>query len=178
MRKGILFAIAALSFLAGCQANKEAGIPVEPKWKGAPYRIALDTQAPKPNPAGISLPGIKFTANPDALERRATLVVRIDTSGVKSKQSADGEPAMDQMVMAPVDISGPEGALPASYMDATDKELATLVGAYCIRGKVKIRVLLAQSSLSPHAGDAEIDTKRLSDWLPVEVDFRNPHPRC
>jgi hypothetical protein len=180
VRKGILFAVGGVVLLAGCQdqGNKNAGIPVEPKWKGAPYHIALDTQTPKPNPAGISIPDIKYTANPDALERRATLVVRIDTSGVKRKETADGQPMMDQMVMAPVDISGADGALPTDYMDATDKALAPLLGAYCMKGKVKLTVAIAKSSVTPHAGDAELTEKRLSDWLPVEVDFKNPHPKC
>jgi len=180
VKKGILCAIGGLVLLAGCgdQGSKAPGIPIEPKWKGAPYRIAFDTAAPRPNPAGIALPVIKFTANPDALERRATLVVRFDASGVKRAKSAEDQPMMDQMVMAPVDVSGAEGALPADYMDATDKGLAKLLGAYCLNGKVKIKVLLAQSSINPQAGDAELNTKRLSDWLPIELPFKNPHPKC
>jgi hypothetical protein len=183
VRKGIVlaavFAMGGLAFLAGCgNQGKEAGIPVGPKWKGAPYRIAFDTAAPKPNPAGLSIPIIKFTANPDALETRATLIVRFDSSGVKRAQAAQDQPSMDQMVMAPVDVSGADGALPADYMDATDKELAKLLGAYCIKGKVKLSVALAKSSLSPQPGDAELDNKRLSDWLPIELPFKNPHPKC
>jgi hypothetical protein len=85
---------------------------------------------------------------------------------------------MNQMIMAPVDIPGTEGALPADYMDAADKDLSKFLGAYCIKGKVKISLALARSSLSQQAGDAEIDSKRLSDWLPVEVVFKNTHPKC
>ncbi len=85
---------------------------------------------------------------------------------------------MDQMILHPVDISGAEGSLPADYMDAADKGLATLLGAYCMNGKVKITVALVQSSISPQAGDAELTAKRLSDWLPIEVVFKNPHPKC
>ena len=83
MRKGIILAIGGLALLAGCgnQGDKASNVPVEPKWKGAPYRIAFDTQAAKPNPAGVTIPAIKYTANPDALEKRAILVVRFDTSG-------------------------------------------------------------------------------------------------
>ena len=175
MRKKIILAIGGLALLAGCgdQGAKAPGIPVAPKWKGPAYRISFDTQAPKPNPAGVSLPGIKFTANPDALERRASLIVRFDASGVKKDT-----PVMDQMIMAPVDISGAEGALPADYMDRADQGLAQLLGAYCMKGKVKVNVLLTRSSISPQAADAEIDEKRLSDWLPIEVTFKNPHPKC
>jgi hypothetical protein len=170
-------AIAALALLTGCgnQQDKASNLPVQPKWKGAPYHIAFDTKAAKPNPAGITIPDIKYTANPDALERRATLVVKFDTSAVT--KSKDG-PIMNQMVMAPVDISGPEGALPADYMDATDKELARFLGAYCMKGKIKVSVLIAKSSLTSNPGDAELDEKRLSDWLPIEIVFKNPHPKC
>ncbi len=175
MRKGIMLAIGGLVLLAGCgsQGNKTAGIPVEPKWKGVPYHIAFDTQATKPNPAGVTIPVVKFTANPEALEKRAVLVIRFDAS-----EAAKNAPAMNKMIMSPVDISGAEGALPADYMAAADKDLSTFLGAYCIKGKVKISVALARSSLSNQAGDAEVDSKRLSDWLPIEVAFKNPHPKC
>lgn len=148
MRKGIILAIGALTFLAGCgnQGDKASNIPVTPKWKGPAYHIAFDTPPAKPNPAGITIPGIKYTANPDALETRASLVVRFDTSGA-SKQG----PKMDQMIMAPVDIHGTEGALPADYLDAADKGLSRIIGAYCMKGKIKMSVALARSSLSPQA---------------------------
>jgi hypothetical protein len=175
MRNGILIVIAALVFLAGCgnQGDKTAGIPIGPKWKGAPYRLAFDTKAPKPNPAGVTIPGIKYTANPDELEKRAILVVRFDASGVTKSG-----PLMNQMIMAPVDIAGAEGALPADYMSMADKDLSRLLGAYCMKGKVKLTVALARSSLAPQARDAEVDAKRLSDWAPIEVEFKNPHPKC
>jgi hypothetical protein len=80
--------------------------------------------------------------------------------------------------MAPVDVSGTEGALPTDYMDATDKELAKFLGAYCIKGKIKITVAIAKSSLSSQPTESELDTKRLSDWLPIEVVFKNPHGGC
>ena len=161
MRKGIILAIGGLAFLAGCgnQGDKASNIPVTPKWKGAPYHIAFDTKAAKPNPAGVTIPAIKYTANPDALEKRASLVVRFDASGV-TKQG----PMMNQMIMAPVDISGTEGALPADYMDLADKELSTFLGAYCIKGKIKISVALARSSLTSQATDAEVD-----DEAPVRL---------
>jgi hypothetical protein len=175
VRKGIILAIGGLALLAGCgnQGDKASNIPVKPKWPGVPYHIAFDTQAAKPNPAGVTIPAIKYTANPEALERRASLVVRFDASGVKKDQ-----PIMDQMIIGPFDISGAEGAVPADYMDLADKGLARLLGAYCMKGKVKISVALARSSLAPQAGDAEISQKRLSDWLPIEVVFKNPRPKC
>jgi hypothetical protein len=171
----IATAIGGLALLAGCgsQADKAANAPAQPKWKGAPYRIAFDTQAVKPNPSGVTIPEIKYTANPDAVERRASLVVKFDTSGA-TKQV----PMANRMIMAPVDISGAEGALPADYMAEADKGLARFLGVYCIKGKVKITVALARSSLSNQGNDAEIDAKRLSDWLPFEVTFKNPHPGC
>jgi hypothetical protein len=172
VRKGTLCAIGALAILTGCE-EKAANVPVPPKWKGPPYHIALDPKPAKPNPAGVTIPAITYNANPDALERRAALVVRLDASGVKSDQ-----PIRDQMVMAPVDISGAEGALPASYLDSADQSLAKLLAAYCMKGKVKITVLLVRSSVSPQAGDAELNDKRLSDWLPIELDFKNPHAKC
>ena len=176
MRKGIiLLAIGGLAFLAGCQnqGSNAPGIPVGPKWKGLPYHISLDTQAGKPNAAGVTIPMIKYTANPDALEKRVSLVVRFDTTAAKD----EGSPT-NKMIMAPVDISGETGALPVVYMDTADKELATYLGAYCMKGKVKISVALARSSLSSRAIDTEVEDKRLSDWLPVEVVFKNPHPKC
>jgi hypothetical protein len=179
LRKGIIFAIGlaigGLALLAGCgsQGNKDAGIPVGPKWKGAPYRIALDTKVAKPNPAGATIPLIKFSANPDALERRAILVVRFDDLGVTKYP-----PSVNKMILAPVDIAGAESALPADYMDMASKNLATFLGTYCAKGKVKISVALVRSSLTNNAADAEVDAKRLSDWVPLEIVFKNPHPKC
>jgi hypothetical protein len=175
LRKGIILAIGGLVLLAGCgnQGDKASNVPVKPKWQGAPYHVAFDTHAAKPNPAGVTIPVVKFTANPDALEKRVSLIVRFDASAVTKHG-----PMMNQLILAPVDIHGAEGALPADYMDAADKGLANFLSAYCIKGKIKISVALARSSLSIQAGDAEIDQKRLSDWLPIEVVFKNPHPKC
>jgi hypothetical protein len=178
LRKGIIVAIGGLALLAGCgnQGDKAANVPVQPKWKGAPYRIAFDRKEAKPNPAGVTIPAVKYTANPDALETRATLVVRFDSSEL-TKNTNNG-PIMNKMIMGPVDIHGEEGALPADYMEAASKGLSTFLGAYCVKGKIKISVALARSSLTSQAGDAEVDQKRLSDWLPTEVVFKNPHPKC
>ncbi len=175
VRKGILLVVGTLALLAGCgtQGTRLPGIPVKPKWPGPPYRLALGAPAAKPNPAGIALPEIKFTANPEALERRASLVVRFDTSGVKK-----AEQQMDQVTVGPFDISGNAGTLPADYIDLADKGLAQLMGAYCMNGKVKISLVLVRSSLAPQAGDDEIKNKSLSDWLPIDAAFKNPHPKC
>ena len=100
-------------------------------------------------------------------------MVRFDATGAKSSG-----PIGNQMILGPVDIKGTDGALPADYMSLADKELARYLGAYCMKGKIKITVALAQSSLQSTAEDAEVDAKRLSDWLPVEVVFKNPHPKC
>ena len=174
MRKDILILMGGLVLLAGCGSQGDkAGIPVGPKWKGEPYRISFDSAVGKPDPAGVTIPAVKFTANPDALETRAALVVRFDATGAKSSG-----PIGNQMILGPVDIKGTDGALPADYMSLADKELARYLGAYCMKGKIKITVALAQSSLQSTAEDAEVDAKRLSDWLPVEVVFKNPHPKC
>jgi len=174
VRKGILLAIGGLSLLAGCDQGNKASIPVEPKWKGAPYRIEFDQPPAKPNPAGVTIPAVKFTANPDALENRARLVLRFDSS-VLTKNTGNG-PVMNQLVMAPIDIRGAEGALPADYMDLASKDLSRFLGAYCAKGKIGISVALARSSLTDHPTDAELDAKRLSDWLALDVVYKNPHP--
>ena len=102
MRKGIMVAIGGLVLLAGCDTGNKANVPIEPKWKGAPYRIAFDAPPAKPNPTGVTIPAVKYTANPEALENRAKLVVRFDAAAL-TKQTSDG-PLMNQMVMAPIDI--------------------------------------------------------------------------
>lgn len=178
MKKAVVLGITGLVLLAGCDmGGKSANIPVQPKWKGPAYRIAIDTKPGKVNPAGVTIPAITYTANPDALETRATLVIRFDTSELTKNKDADG-PSMNKMIMGPVDIHGAEGALPQDYMDAAGKGLTTFLGAYCIKGKVKVSIALARSSLTSQAGDSEVDNKRLSDWLPIEVQYKNPHPKC
>lgn len=177
MRIGIIVAIGGLAFLTGCgnQGNKASNVPIPPKWQGASYHLAFDTQAAKTNRAGVTLPAIKFTANPDDVEKRAILVVRFDASQITKQKEG---PVMNQIIMAPTDITGTEGALSADYMDYADKELARYLGAYCVKGKIKITVALARSSLTNQAGEAEINTKRLSDWMPLEVVFKSTHPGC
>ena len=142
-------------------------------WKGLPYRLTLETKAEKPNPAVIAIPGVKYTANPDALETRALLVIKFAAS-----TGAGQEPFERQMIGAPVDIHGEEGTLPADYLERASKSLSEYLGSYCIQGKVNISLALARSSLNPQAGIAEVDAKRLSDWVPTEVVYKNPHPKC
>ena len=60
-------------------------------------------------------------------------------------------------------------------MDQANKGLTKLLSAYCMKGKVKVTVALARSSLSPQAADAEVDSKRLSDWMPIDVTLKTPH---
>lgn len=174
MKKIVVLAFAGLAFLAGCnnQANKAASVP-DTKWKGEPYRLAFDSASTKVNPEGVTIPGIKYTANPEAVEKRAILVVHFDITG-----TSKSTPNTNQMVMAPVDISGTEGALPVDYMQIANKDLSKFLGAYCVKGKVKISVALALSSITQQATDAELNEKRLSDWLPIEVEFKKPRPGC
>jgi hypothetical protein len=180
LRKTIVLAIAGLAFLAGCgpQGNNNSGIPVKPIFQGPPYHLALAAPSAKPNKAGIAIPPIKYTADPNAppgaLAKRAILVVRIDTSGLTTKEKM----AVNQIIMGAVDIPGAEGALPSSYMDATDQSLATILEEYCANGKVKIAVALTQSSLSSTAEDSEINDKLLTAWMQIELVFKNPLPHC
>jgi hypothetical protein len=174
-----LLAAGTLALLSGCgPQDKNSGIAMKPKFTGPPYHLSLAATPAKSNKSGLTIPPIKYAADPnapsDALSTRAILVVRIDTSSLKSK----GTMTMDQIIMGAVDIPGTDGALPADYMDVTDQSLATLLEEYCVNGKVKINVALTQSSLSSTAGDAQIDDKRITDWLPVDLVFKNPHPGC
>lgn len=174
MKRSILFLSGALLLLAGCNSgNQAANTPAPPKWKGLPYRLAFDTKPAKPNPGGVALPGIKFTANPEDLETRADLVVQVDVSGVKKAGDIP-----DMMIMAPTDISGAEGALSPDYIGETEKQLTPMLAGYCMKGKVKLSVALAHSTLNMTSTDDQINAKRMSDWLPIEVDFKNPKGKC
>lgn len=172
LRNGMMLAIVGLTLLAGCKTQGD-NAPAKPKVKGPPYHIAFDTQATKPNPAGVTIPAVKYTGDPESLERRAILVVRFDEPAANN-----GEPMTNQMISYPVDITGTEGTLPADYMAAADKDLSRFLGTYCLKGKINISVALARSSISRQSTQADVDAKRLSDWAPVEVVYKNPHPKC
>jgi hypothetical protein len=47
-----------------------------------------------------------------------------------------------------------------------------------VKGKVKISVALTHSSIPLNATDDQINARRLSDWTPIELAFKNPHPKC
>ena len=180
MRKFMFLAIAflpisGLMLLSGCgnQGNKGAGIPVEPKWKGLPYRLAFDTKAAKPSPTGIDIPAVKFIANPDDLETRALLVMKFSAPA-----AANQAPTEHLMIGTAVDIRGSEGTLPDDYMERVRKGLADYLETYCLEGKVNLSVALARSSLNPQAGADEVDPKRLSDWLPLQIDYKPHHSKC
>lgn len=171
MNRLILLAIGGMVLVAGCDTGDSGTkTPAPAKFK-APYRIEFGTAAAKPNPAGVAIPAINYTAVSKAVEKRAALIVRLDSSG-------ENKPARDQMIMGPVDIPDVAGTLPAGYMDQADKGLGKLLADACMKGPVKIKVILVRSSIKPDAGDAEIDAKRLTEWLPTEVVFKNPHPKC
>jgi hypothetical protein len=179
VKKSIIITIVALAFplaiIAGCgnETNQVSNIPATPKWKGAPYRLSFGAPPAKPGSASLTIPPIKFTANPDMLETRANLVVQFDTSSVKRDT-----PVPNMMIMGPTDISGADGAVSADYLDTASKELAKMLGSYCMNGKIKISVALTRSSIPLNATDDQVNSHRLSDWLPTEIDFKNPHPKC
>jgi len=171
MRRILLLVVGGLLLLAGCGSSgtKDAGIPVEPKWKGAPYRLEFDTKAAKVDPAGITIPPMKFTANPNALETRAILVLKFTA----------GNDAADQLIVgSPLDIHGTEGTVPEDYMDRARKGLSDYLEAHCMKGKVELNVALARSSLAYQSTMAQADAKRLSDWMPLELVYKNPHSKC
>lgn len=175
VKKGIIVAlglvVGGVALLAGCKSQPDnGGIPVGPKWKGQPYRLTLDAQGAKP---GAVLPGIKFTANPDALETRAILVIRFDDLG-----DTKVTPPTDRMLMYPTDISGADGGLSADYINAANQQVAQFMKTYCVKGKVKMSVALARSSLSSTADDSEVDALRMTDWTPVETVVKSTRPGC
>jgi|GEM_PF-678679 hypothetical protein len=177
MRKGYVLLIAGLVCLGGCNVDpgtKTLDVPEKAKSK-PPYHLDFETKVSKPTPAGLSIPAVSYTGNPKALEKRASLVVKFDGAGVKNDQ-----PGKDRLVLDPVDIPGTGGTLPQNYMDQADVKVGKLLDGYCYKGTAKLSLALVRSSIKPGATDADIDAKRLSDWLPVEVVFKNPnaHPRC
>ena len=171
MRKIVILAVGGVLLLAGCgnQDKKDAGIPVGPKWKGEPYRLEFDTKAAKVDPTGITIPPVKFTANPAALETRAIVVLKFTTENDATEQLIVG---------SPLDIRGPEGTLPDDYMERAKNGLSDYLVAHCIKGKVELNVALARSSLAYQSTMVQADAKRLSDWMPLELTYKNPHPKC
>ena len=47
-----------------------------------------------------------------------------------------------------------------------------------MKGKVDLSVALARSSLNPQASADEVEPKRLSDWLPLEIVYKPHHSKC
>ena len=177
MRKAYALLIAGIVCLAGCNVDMERTAPkkAEAAKSKPPYHLDFETKVATPTPAGVSIPAVSYTGNPKALEKRAVLVVKFDGTGVKNDQ-----PSKDRLLLPPVDIPGTGGTLPQNYMDQADVALGKLLGGYCFKGTAKISLALVRSSIKPGPNDADIDAKRLSDWLPAEVVFKNPnaHPKC
>lgn len=168
MKKAIMLAIGALAFAAGCkQDNSKYAIHLKPKWQGPPYHIAFDAPPAKPNAAGITIPDVKYTANPDMLENRACLVVRFEPPA----QLASDQTVMNQVIMGPVDIKGAAGMLDPDYLGAADQALARLLDVYKIHGKVKVSVLLARPLLS-NSGESAIKENSLSDWVATDLEYK------
>lgn len=177
MRRAVLlvfgFVVACVALGCGDSGKKTAGNSLEPKWKGLPYRISFDTKSAKPNPTGVVLPRIQYTANPEAAESRAVLVIKFEVPG-----EAYAAQPLRRMIGNAVDLPGTEGALPADYVERASKGLSEYLASYCIQGKITVNVALARSSLNPQAGIPELDGKRLSDWVPIDVVAKKPRGRC
>jgi len=178
--KSIVSLIAACLFLTGCGSGYQpttvsaaSNVADAHQWKGAPYHLAFGAPEAAPRSAGITLPPIQYTANPDMLESRADLVVHFDTPAHQPKGAV-----VDQMIMGPADISGRYGELPAEYVANASRQLSEVLGSYCTSGKVNISVAITKSSLSLGATEDQINAKRLSDWVPAELEFKNPNPKC
>jgi hypothetical protein len=173
VKKAMILAAGALICLVGCkQDNSQYAIHLKPKWQGTPYHISFAAPPAKPNAAGITIPNIKYSANPDMLENRACLVVRFEPpAGVGADQTV-----MNQVIMGPVDIKGADGMLDPDYVGAADQALAQLLNVYKIKGKVKVSVLLARPLLSS-AGESDIRENSLSDWVATDLEFKSPHTR-
>jgi hypothetical protein len=170
VRKVLVLAFAGLALIAGCKdSGNTAANTIPPTWKGAPYHMEFDAKASKP---GVLIPSIKYTANPDALEKRGILVVRFDSSNVKTDKLI-----IDQVIEPPTDIVGTEGTLAADYVAMASKDLEKMLDMYKVTGKVKFSVGLTQSSLNRSASNEEIHQKMLSDWLQGEVDYKTPHAK-
>lgn len=175
MRKIVLLVVSGLLLVAGCKSgsDKSAGIPVKPKWKPPEYHLAFGDKQAKPDKSGVTLPAVKWDANPDGVVKRATLVARFDSSGVKTEKLI-----VNQVVLAPFDISGAQGSLDADTLKFADEGLAHLLTSYCVNGKVKVQVRLEKSSLSPQPSDEGINDSALSDWISTEIEFKNPKKHC
>ncbi len=177
MRKVACFMM-GLCLLVGCgNQGAKTGVVTDQKWKGLPYRLTLgptdakDAKAAKPNPAMVTIPPVTFVANPEAVESRAILVMRFVALG-----TPDQTPHL--MIGTPVDIHGENGSLSADYLTQASKSVTDYLAARCIQGNVKVSLALARSSVKPLAEDAEVDSKRLSDWVSFQTTYKKAHGKC
>jgi hypothetical protein len=53
-----------------------------------------------------------------------------------------------------------------------------MLASYCMNGKIKMSIAITRSSIPLTATDDQVNSHRLSDWLPIELVFKNPHPKC
>jgi hypothetical protein len=175
VKKAIFILSAALLLVAGCKSDTTP-VNTPPKWQGAPYHLSFGAPPAKPNPGGLTIPPIKFDADPDSLETRADLVIEFDSSTAKG-QGGNG-PVNNLMSLGAIDIKGAQGQLPDDYVAKASTDLSKMLGAYCMKGKIKLSVALTRSSIPMNPSEDQINAKRLSDWTPIELDFKNPHPKC
>lgn len=159
---------ALVVLLTACQSDSPK-IQIPPKWPGAPYHLSFGPPPAQPNPSGLTIPQIKWDANPEMLQTRVDLVIQFDSSQVKSD-----EPVVNFITMPAVDIKGPQGSLPDKYVATASSFLGKLITAYCMNGKTSISVALTRSSIPMSPTMDQINAKRIADWTPIELDFKNP----
>lgn len=181
MTRSIISMIAASLLLTGCgsQGNTASNTPATHGSKNAPYRLAFGGEIAKPNATGLTIPPIEFAANPDIaaspdlMESRANLVVQFDASGDQKQGTL-----VNQTIVGPADISGRYGMFSAYFVGAASRQLSQMLSDDCVNGRVKIAVAITKSSILPSATADQVNAKRLSDWLPTEVEFKNPNSKC
>jgi hypothetical protein len=179
--RSIISMIAASLFLTGCgsQGNTASNAPATHGSKSAPYRLAFGGELAKPNATGLTIPPIEFAANPDIvanpelMESRANLVVQFDASGDQKQGTL-----VNQTIVGPADISGRYGMFSAYFVEAASRQLSQMLSDNCVNGTVKIAVAITKSSILPSASPDQVNAKRISDWLPTEIEFKNPNAKC
>ena len=170
MRKAIIITIGALGFLAGCgnQDNSLPAFPFRPSGRALPTISHLARRQPSPTRRASPF-------RPSSTRPIPTCSRPEPTSSSNSTPRQRRAPAGDgPMVMGAVDVSGTEGELPAAYVDKASADLANMLAGYCVKGKVKISVVLTKSSIPLSATSDLVNARRLSDWRRSSSSSRTP----